>query len=73
MGRPRKHPDSDVMIAKTSAVITLDGNEVVIVEGVTRAHRGHEIVQKWPGFWKPIDVHYGVEQMTAAPGEQRGT
>ena len=72
MGRPRKDPESQVLIARESGIITIDGEECVVVSGVTRAERGHPIVAATPGWWKPIRAHYRVEQATAAPGELRG-
>lgn len=72
MARAKRNQDDDVMVAVQSGVVTFEGQEVLLVGGQTRARRGHEIVRQWPGYWKPIDVHYEVEQMTAAPGEKRG-
>lgn len=45
-----------------------------IVRGRTRAHAGHEIVNRNPKNWAPADehVHYPVEQATDGPGEKRG-
>ena len=72
MGRPRKYPETEVLIAIDSGVVVYDGNTEQIFKGISRAHRGHPIVKAAPDLWKPIEVHYRVEQMTAAPGELRG-
>ena len=69
MGRPRTNPQ-DVLICSATAVVNVDGQEILIKEGVTRARRGSRIVELWPTHWKPIDVHFDVEQATAAPGER---
>lgn len=72
MARPRKNPDYEILIANESGVVQVDGEECVVVRGVTRAERGAAIVKLTPDWWKPIEAHYRVEQATAAPGEQRG-
>ena len=53
-------------------MIQIDGEECVVVKGVTRAERGAEIVKLTPGWWESLRAHYRVEQATAAPGELRG-
>lgn len=68
MGRAR---NSEVMQATDSGEVTLDGEKVIILKGVTRAERGSEIVRLYPGLWEPLKVHYRVEQATAAPAELR--
>ena len=72
MGRPRKNLDDDILVATESGWVTVGGNAEPIRRGVTRARRGSAIVKASPDMWKPIDVHYDVEQATAAPGEKRG-
>ena len=71
MGRPRKNLDQ-ILVAKESGVVVLDGQEVVVHKNITRARAGHAIVKAAPDLWEPIKVHYDVEQATAAPGERRG-
>lgn len=71
MARPRTNPDYEILIASESGVIQVDGEECVVVKGVTRAERGAEIVKLTPGWWQPLKAHYRVEQTTAAPGELR--
>jgi hypothetical protein len=68
----RRNPDDDVMVAVDSGIVVVDGREEFVRRGITRARRSHPIVKAAPSLWKPIDVHYDVEQMTAAPGERRG-
>jgi hypothetical protein len=70
LARPRN--EHQILIAKQSGVIQIDGEECFVVKGVTRAERGAEIVRLTPGWWEPIKAHYRVEQATAAPGELRG-
>lgn len=71
MSRTRKHPDDEVMIARDSGVVVVDGVEEFVRRGISRAHRGHPIVQAAPDLWEPIGVHFAVETTTAAPGETR--
>jgi hypothetical protein len=74
MGRPRKNFEKDaIVVAKETGFLTLDDGEVVgFKRGVTRFRASHPAVKRAPHFFEPISVHYDVEQMTAAPGEQRG-
>ena len=74
MARPRKNPDYEILIAIESGVTEVDGEQCVVVKGVTRAERGADIVKLTPNWWKPLKAHYlsRVEQATAAPGELRG-
>lgn len=71
MAGRRRNPDDEIMVAVVSGVIQCEG-EHQIVKGISRARRGHPIVKASPDWWKPIEVHFEVEQMTAAPGELRG-
>lgn len=71
MGRPRRNPDDEIMVAVVSGVLQCDG-EHQITKGITRARRGHPIVKAAPEWWRVLDVHYEIEQATAAPGELRG-
>lgn len=72
MGRPRKQRSDEVLIAIETGVVNVDGEEILLRRGVTRAHSGSRVAQLYRSHFKPIDVHYPVEQMTAAPGEKRG-
>ncbi len=67
----RRNPDQDILIAKTSGVLVVDGVEQTITRGVSRARASHPIVRAAPDWWEPIQVHYDVEEATAAPGERR--
>lgn len=75
MGRPRRNPDRELLIAVESGYVEVDGEGCYVSAGVTRAERGAKIVQLTPGWWKPLEAHFRaarVEQATAAPGELRG-
>jgi len=74
MGRPRKKPaEGEILIATDSGTTTLDGEEFIFHKGVTRVRVGHKLARALPQYFEPISVHYDVEQMTAGPGEKRGT
>jgi hypothetical protein len=74
MGRPRKQPlaSQRMFIATESFATKVDGVDQSIVAGSTRVWEGHELIERFPNWFKPITAHYGVEQATAAPGEVRG-
>ena len=74
---PRKKPavqDAAVFIATQSGTAEgKKGDSYVFVKGVTRVAKGHELLRLCPDYFEPVAdaVHYGVEQATAGPGEQR--
>lgn len=74
MGRPRKQPavSQRMFIATESFATEVDGVQQSIVAGTTRVWEGHELLKRFPDWFKPITAHFGVEQATAAPGEARG-
>lgn len=85
VSRPRKNIrrsiQVDLLVAKRSTVLHIDGRRVVIRRGVTVAEVGAEIVKGREELWEPMTVHYPaakrretkppVETATAAPGEKR--
>jgi hypothetical protein len=73
MGRPRKQQAAQQMFIATESFATkVDGVDQSIVAGTTRVWEGHELLARFPEWFKPIKAHYGVEAATAAPGEVRG-
>ncbi len=63
----------DILIATESFFTTLtDGRQVDVVKGVTRVRDGHELARTHPQYFRPIDVHYELEDTTAEPGRKRG-
>lgn len=63
--------DGKIFVAVDSAAFELDGEMVVVHKGVTRVREGHPMLKAHETLFKPIDVHYDVEQATRAPGEKR--
>ena len=72
MARARRNPDDNILIAVDSAIVNLDGVMYELHRGITRVRASHELAKAHPDLFKLIDVHYDVEQATAAPGEKRG-
>lgn len=60
-----------IYIATRSFKTYVDGKRTMVRKGVTRVREGHELLRENPERFKPIDVHYDVEQATAAPAEKR--
>ena len=68
-----KRSTNDVLIAKLTGIVNLDGERYPIRAGITRVRAGHALARAHPELFDPADVgiHYDVEQATAAPGEAR--
>lgn len=62
---------TDIYVAVESAVLYVNGTPHVIHKGTTRVRDGHPLLERNRGMFAPLDVHYDVEQATAAPGEKR--
>jgi hypothetical protein len=62
---------SDLYICNTNAIVYVDGERVALRKGVTVVRKGHKILKGHGAMFEPIQVHYDVEQATAAPGERR--
>jgi len=68
-------PKSDrVYVATESFACQIEGKDYQITKGQTRVREGHPLLQTNPQYFRPMEenVHYDVEQATAAPGEKRG-
>jgi len=63
-----------VYVANESFACQIDGKDYQIAKGITRVREGHPLLQANPQYFRPMEdnVHYDVEQATAAPGEKRG-
>lgn len=72
MARARRNPDNEILIAIDSGVVNVDGEMYPVTRGVTRVRAAHPLAKAAPGLFKPIEVHYDIEQATSAPGELRG-
>lgn len=52
---------SDLMIARSSGSVTIDGERFTIRSGRTVADADHEIVKRHPKAWVPVVASYGVD------------
>lgn len=62
----------EIYVAVDSAAVPYEGGMIVLHSGVTRVREGHELLRAHPELFKPIDVHYEVEDGTQRPGARRG-
>lgn len=77
MGRPRRYPQEETLIAVESGIWTApDGEQYVFRAGETIISSDHPLVTQGNRAWfKPVEPNQrrpSVEQATAAPGEERG-
>lgn len=65
---------SDIFVARETFVCALNGEQITVQAGVTRVRAGHPLVETYANYFEPADtdLHFDVEQATAAPGEKRG-
>jgi hypothetical protein len=57
---------AEIVVAAGDAAVTIDGIPHVILFGQTLADSRHEIVTGYPDLWKPLDVHYAVDEPVPA-------
>lgn len=62
----------EIFIATVTGEAEVDGRTYYIKKDITRVREGHELLRAVPAFFKPIDVHYDIEDATAEPGRKRG-
>jgi hypothetical protein len=68
----------EIYIATESGSCEVDGESLNFTKGITRVAnvgQGAKLLRAVPDYFKLVEdqIHYGVEQATAAPGEKRGT
>lgn len=68
----RGKPQVDIWVA--TETFFAEGETSPIRKGETRVRDGHPLLKKYADYFEPADsnVHFDVEQATAAPGEKRG-
>lgn len=72
MSRPRRDPEREILIATCSGIwVDKQGAEYPYFQGQTRVRASHPLARAVPDAFKPIDVHYDVEQAITPPGERR--
>lgn len=72
MGRPRKNPDSTILVAVESGAAEVNGEVLQFTKGVTRVRAGHPLAAASPASFEPIEVHYDWERAVDEPGVSRG-
>lgn len=55
----------EIVVACQDAAVVIDGIPNVLITGQTMADARHPIVRDYPGLWKPLDVHYAVDEPAA--------
>ena len=60
-----------VLQAKESFVTEVNGKRTTVVAGQTRVDEDNELASRYPDYFEAIKANYGVEDMSAAPGEVR--
>jgi hypothetical protein len=65
---------NDMMLARESGSVEIDGTEYQLHRGVTRVKRSHPLHAVNPGWWELDEsaVTYEVEDATKEPGKKRG-
>lgn len=63
-----------IFVATQSFEAKVDGVPAQVQADRTRVREGHDLLRRFPQYFREIDAHYevDVEQATAAPGERRG-
>ena len=66
-----KWGDRDILEAIESFTTEIDGKPYIINAGRSLVRASHSLVRARPEAFRPVKVHFDVEQATAAPGEKR--
>lgn len=64
--------DGAIYIAAESFTTSLDGVPVLVTAGETRVREGHPLLAGREHLFRLLDVHYDIEDASAAPGAKRG-
>lgn len=67
-----KKNTGQIFVAKETFVTEIDGSMVSVHADVTRVREGHQLLSGREHMFRPIDVHFDVEQATDVPGQKRG-
>lgn len=60
-----------IYVATETYTTDLDGVPVSVTKDTTRVREGHDLIKRNPQYFKELNVHFDVEQATAAPAEKR--
>lgn len=64
-------PEAPIYVAATSFQCDVDGKRYTFHKDITLIRKGHPALKGHEHYFKPVRVHYDVEQATANPGERR--
>jgi hypothetical protein len=62
-----------VLVARMSAMLTWEGQPVLVAEGRTTAREGHPILDEHGALFKPLEVDFEVTGKPAARPQSRST
>jgi hypothetical protein len=62
-----KKQAEQIYVATDTGVTDIDGTPSQYFRGKTRVREGHPLLAAAPHSFKPVDVHYGVEDATSDP------
>lgn len=62
--------DRKIYVATESGFLTVDGEEIPLVAGVTRVREGHALLRARPDMFREQRVHYDVETSRQAPEDE---
>lgn len=62
----------EILVATETFTTDVNGTAVIVRAGVTRVRAGHVLAKANPQYFKPIEVHYDIEDATEEPGRKRG-
>ena len=54
-------------VAAESGALELDGDRIIVHRDHTRVDEGHELLAKYPDFFRPLEAHYRVEAARQEP------
>lgn len=53
---------AEIVVACQDVAVVIDDVPHVLITGYHLADSRHPIVRDYPGLWKPLDVHYAVDE-----------
>ncbi len=71
MAARKRQTSPDLFECVSGFACDYDGQQIVVSIG-QRVRAGHPILAGREEFFRPLEIHYDIEQATASPGEKRG-
>lgn len=63
--------EGKIYVAVRDGLCEVDGNWISLKAGVTRVREGHPLLNGRESMFKELDVHYDLEDMRAAPEQEK--